>query len=71
MNRLIEIIENYVENDEITDSSSFKSNLNLSSLDIMCIIIDVEVYLGVRLKPTDFIAHKTVGEMFDFIKTLK
>ena len=60
MEKLIELIENYVEVDEITQSSSFRNDLGMSSFDTMCLITDIEVELGVKLKPTDFINYKTV-----------
>ena len=69
--KFIEILENYVEADEIKSEDNFKSDLGLSSFDTMCLITDIEVALSVKLKPTDFVAHKTVGEMVDYISTLK
>lgn len=71
MEKLIELIENYVEADEITAESSFKSDLGMSSFDIMCLITDVEVEMKVKLKPTDFANYKTVGQMSAFIKSEK
>ena len=68
--KLTQILENYVEADEIKSEDNFKSDLGLSSFDTMCLITDVEVALGVKLKPTDFVAYKTVGEMVDYIATL-
>lgn len=71
MEKLIELIENYVEVDEITQASSFRNDLGMSSFDTMCLITDIEVELGVKLKPTDFINYKTVGEMSAYIESLK
>lgn len=71
MEKLIELIGNYVEADEITSASSFKSDLGLSSFDTMCLITDIEVAMNVKLKPTDFVANKTVGEMAAYIETIK
>lgn len=59
-----------MEADEIKSEDNFKSDLGLSSFDTMCLITDVEVALGVKLKPTDFVIYKTVGEMVDYIATL-
>ncbi len=70
MEKLIELVENYVEADDISASSSFKGDLGMSSFDTMCLITDIEVEIGVKLKPTDFVAHKTVGEMADYIASL-
>lgn len=71
MEKLIELIENYVEADEITAESGFKCDLGMSSFDTMCLITDIEVEFKVKLKPTDFVAHKTVGEMADYIAAIK
>lgn len=71
MEKLITLIENYVEAEEITSSSSFKADLGMSSFDTMCLITDIEVEFSVKLKPTDFITHKTVGEMSDYIESIK
>lgn len=71
MEKLIELIENYVEIDEITAESTFKNDLGMSSFDIMCILTDIEVEMGVKLKPTDFVVNKTVGLMAAYIESLK
>lgn len=71
MEKLIELIENYVEADDISSSSTFRQDLGMSSFDTMCLITDIEVELKVKLKPTDFVKYKTVGEMADYIATLK
>ena len=68
--RLIEIIENYVEADEIKSEDSFKSDLGMSSFDTMCMVAEIESTLGVKLKAEDFIRNKTVGEMANYIATL-
>lgn len=70
MEMLVALIKNYVEEDEITAESSFKADLGMSSFDIMCLITDIEVEFSVKLRPTDFIAYKTVGEMADYIASL-
>ncbi len=70
MEKLISLIENYVEADEISAQSSFRTDLGMSSFDTMCLITDIDVELGVKLKPTDFVANKTVGEMAAYIASL-
>lgn len=71
MEKLISLIENYVEADEITAESTFKNDLGLSSFDTMCLITDIQVETGVKLKPTDFVIYKTVGEMAVYIESIK
>ena len=61
--RLIGILENYVEADEIKAEDNFKLDLGMSSFDIVCVITDVKAELGVELTAADFIKNKTVGEM--------
>ena len=68
--KLVEILENYVEADEIKSEDSFKSDLGMSSFDTMCFISDVKSKLGTELLPKDFIAYKTVGEMAKYISSL-
>ncbi len=70
MKKLVTLVGNYVEADEITAASSFKADLGMSSFDTMCLITDIEVEFGIKLKPTDFIANKTVGEMAAYIASL-
>ena len=61
--RLIGILENYVEADEITAEDNFKLDLGMSSFDIVCVMSDVKTEFGVTLTAADFIKNKTVGEM--------
>lgn len=68
MDKLIEIINNYVEIDgEITAASDFRKDLGFSSFDIVCMIEEIEEKYGKKLKPADFVTYKTVGEMVDFL----
>lgn len=72
MNELITVIENYVELDEpITAKSLFKKDLGLSSFDTVCMIAEIESDLGVKLEASDFVKYKSVGEMADYIASLK
>ncbi|MBR3815543.1 MAG: acyl carrier protein [Clostridia bacterium] len=68
-NKLVTILENYVEADEIKGEDSFKSDLGISSFEIMCLISDVRNELGVELTAADFIKHKTVGSMAEYISS--
>lgn len=68
MEKLISVIENYVEIDgEITADMSFKKDLGLSSFDTVCMIDEIKETMGVTLDPTDFVKYKTVGEMAEYI----
>ena len=69
--KLVEILENYVEADEIKSEDNFKSDLGMSSFDTMCLINDIKSELGVSLQAKDFVEHKTVGDMAEYISSLK
>ena len=71
LEKLISILENYVEADEIKSEDNFKSDLGMSSFEIMCLISDIAEADGITLKATDFIKHKTVGAMSEYIDSLK
>ena len=68
MEKLIKIIEDYVEFDgEITRSLSFKNDLGLSSFDTVCMIEELKSEFKKDVTPNDFIKYKTVGEMSDYL----
>ena len=68
--KLVDILANYVEADEIKTSDRFKSDLGLSSFDTMCLVGDIKTSLGVELIATDFVKNKTVGEMAAYIDSV-
>ena len=68
--RLVQILENYVEVDEIKAEDNFKLDLGMSSFDTMCMVNDIKTEFGVELKAVDFVNNKTVGEMAKHIETL-
>lgn len=70
LRKLIELLENYVEADEIKGEDNFKLDLGMSSFDTMCLITDINTELGIELKASDFIKYKTVGEMAAYIAAL-
>ncbi len=43
----------------------------MSSFDTMCLVTDVKATFGVNLKATDFIDYKTVGEMAQYIASVR
>ena len=69
--RLILIIENYVDADEIKAEDNFKLDLGMSSFDIVCMADEIKSTFEIELTPTDFKKHKTVGEMAEYIASLK
>ena len=67
LEKLISILENYVEVDEITAENHFKSDLGMSSFDLTCVMADVKNEFGVALTAADFVKHKTVGQLAEYI----
>ena len=67
LEKLIGILENYVEADEITAEDHFKSSLGLSSFDLVCVMADIKKEFGIALTAADFINNKTVGQMAEFL----
>ena len=70
MEELIKVLENYTE-EEITAASGFKTDLALSSFDTACVIDEIADAMDVTIDIRDFITYKTVGEMAEYIATLK
>ena len=68
--KLVEILENYVEADEIKSEDNFKLDLGMSSFDTVCMVAEIEAEMGIKLNAADFINYKTVGEMAKYIATL-
>ena len=53
--QLVEILENYVEVEDITPESNFRADLEMSSFDTMCLVGDIKNEFGVELKAVDFV----------------
>ncbi|MBQ8783021.1 MAG: acyl carrier protein [Clostridia bacterium] len=68
--QLVELLENYVEVDEIKAEDNFKLDLGMSSFDTMCLVNDIMDTFGVELKATDFVNYKTVGEMAEYLDSI-
>ena len=69
--RLILIIENYVDADEIKAEDNFKLDLGMSSFDTMCMVADIKNAMGVDLTASDFVKNKTVGDMAKYIESIR
>lgn len=69
MEKLIEIILNYVEPDEeITADTSIKSGLGMSSFDLVCLAEEIHDEFGVKLNAEVFRDCDTIGKLADFIQ---
>lgn len=72
MEKLIELLLNYVEPDEeITAETNIKFDLGMSSFDLACLANDIRSEMGVSLKADDFRKHRTVGALAQHIANLK
>lgn len=68
MERLIEIILDYVEPDEeITAETNLKNGLGMSSFDLVCLAEDIHNEFGVELTVDVFRDCNTVGELAKYI----
>ncbi len=54
--------------DEITEDSSFIDDLDLSSIEIMSIVAEVERKYTVKLLETELLEIRTVGELAEIIE---
>ena len=69
MEKIIEILLNYVEPDnEITEDTFIKGELGLSSFDLVCIANDIYEAFKVELSAEDFRQYETVGKLAAYIE---
>lgn len=69
MEKIIEILLNYVEpDDEITEDTFIKGELGLSSFDLVCIANDIYEEFKVELSAEDFRQNETVGKLANYVK---
>ncbi|MCP8718141.1 MAG: acyl carrier protein [Asgard group archaeon] len=68
--RIIEILEGYDKVDaskEITDSSSYTSDLGLDSLDVVEVIMELEHEFNIQIPDNEADSLKTVGQTIEYI----
>ena len=69
MEKIVEILLNYVEPDEpITEETNIKYDLGMSSFDLVCFGDDLCDEFGIRLTPNDFKNCDTVGKLAQFVQ---
>ncbi len=72
MERLIELILNYVEPDEeITAETSIKGGLGMSSFDLVCLAEEIHGEFGVKLNAEAFRDCDTIGKLAAYIEGVK
>ncbi len=68
MEKLIDLLLNYVEPDEdITAETSIKEDLGMSSFDLVCLAEEIFGEFGVKLTAENFRSCITVGSLAAFI----
>ncbi|MBE6783738.1 MAG: acyl carrier protein [Ruminococcaceae bacterium] len=68
MEKLIELILNYVEPDEeITADTKIKESLGMSSFDLICLGEEIYTEFGVKLDADVFRECDTIGKLADYI----
>lgn len=72
INDLIEIIKKYSFEDgetcAVTAETNLINDLNVTSLQMMCIVFELESKFNVTLKSEDLIRIKTVNDVFELCK---
>ncbi len=68
--KIVELLDEYVKADEIHPDDNFKSDLDMSSFEIIGFTTEIKNTFGVELKADDFINNPTVGEMAQHIASL-
>ncbi len=65
--KIVEILDEYVRVDTINPDDNFKSDLDMSSFELIGFATDVRNTFGVELKVDDFFNNPTVIEMAQHI----
>lgn len=72
MEKLIELILNYVEPDEeITAETNLKGGLGLSSFDLVCLSEEIYAEFGVKLNAEVFRDCDTIGKLAYYLEEHK
>ena len=71
--KICEILLNYVEEPDggLTPDTRFVDDLNMSSLDIMTMIGDVEDEFDVEIETSELRSIYTLAELAEYLKTLQ
>lgn len=68
MEKLIELLLNYVEPDEpITADSDLRNDCGLSSFDSVCVIDDISTVFGISASYADLKSCSTVNDLWNVI----
>ena len=56
-----------IDENDITEDTSFKDDLGLDSLDLFELAMAIEEEFGVKIKGTELASVKTFGLLYDFV----
>lgn len=67
------IICNYIDitPEEITEDSKLRSDIGLNSFDMVNVAVDIESEYGISFDSKKFVEIKTVGDLMNYIESLK
>ena len=67
------IICNYLDiaPEDITEDSKLRSDIGLNSFDMVNVAVDLESEYGVKIDSKEFGGLKTIGDLMNYIETIK
>ena len=69
MEKLIEVLLNYVDPDEpITADSDLRNDCGLSSFDSVCVMEELGIVFGIKVDFSDYKACSTVNDLWNIIE---
>lgn len=60
-----------IDPDEITESSKIRSDIGLNSFDLVNVAVDLENEYGISVDSKSFGGLKTVGDLMNYINSVK
>lgn len=69
--RLKAILSEHEIEDDITEATRMKEDLEMDSLTYVDIVFDILTHFGVKLEASEMAKHETVGELLDYIMAKK
>lgn len=70
LNRIIDIFSTMTEADEITADSALIDDLEISSMDVMLLVSNLEAEFNIKVPESEFRKMVTVSDVFDIITAL-
>ena len=67
MNNILEDFTE-VEKEKITEESELAADLELNSLDVVSIVVEIEKQFGITIQDRDIWKFHTIGDVLEYIK---